>query len=168
MELFSCNFVSNSYTPLLPQSFLPHMKLSKIARFPKMMLWAFWMEGVETKQMVKTFVKHGRGKIIKSSSKNGPTPEELQLAREQLKDLPKFLPFFMCIVVPVPGITEGYAVLAVTLESWLGHRISLLPSQIRGVFVKMKEEDQEEMEEIDPTLEVVLIEELQKEQSLLN
>jgi len=78
------------------------------------------------------------------------------------------LPFFMCIVVPVPGITEGYAVLAVTLESWLGHRISLLPSQIRGVFVKMKEEDQEEMEEIDPTLEVVLIEELQKEQSLLN
>jgi hypothetical protein len=117
------------------------MKLHKIARFPKMMLWAFWMEGIETQQMVKTFVKQGRGKIIKSSSKIGPTTEELQQAREQLKDLPKFLPFFMCIVVPLPGVTEGYVVLAVTLESWLGHRVSLLPSQIRGVFKKMKEDD---------------------------
>ncbi|WP_353480607.1 hypothetical protein [Haliscomenobacter sp.] len=144
------------------------MKLSKIARFPKMMLWAFWMEGVETKQMVKTFVKHGRGKIIKSSSKNGPTPEELQQAREQLKDLPKFLPFFMCIVVPVPGITEGYAVLAVTLESWLGHKISLLPSQIRGVFVKMKEEDNVIEGELDQTLEAALIEELEKDKNELN
>jgi hypothetical protein len=143
------------------------MKLSKIARFPKMMLWAFWMEGVETKQMVKTFLKHGRGKIIKSSSKNGPTPEELQQAREQLKDLPKFLPFFMCIVVPVPGITEGYAVLAVTLESWLGHKISLLPSQIRGVFVKMKEEDNVIEGELDQTLEAVLIEELEKDKNAL-
>lgn len=143
------------------------MKLSKIARFPKMMLWAFWMEGVETKQMVKTFVKHGRGKIIKSSSKNGPTLEELQQAREQLKDLPKFLPFFMCIVVPVPGITEGYAVLAVTLESWLGHKISLLPSQIRGVFVKMKEEDNAIEGELDQTLEAALIEELEKDKSAL-
>lgn len=143
------------------------MKLSKIARFPKMMLWAFWMEGVETKQMVKTFIKHGRGKIIKSSSKNGPTPEELQQAREQLKDLPKFLPFFMCIVVPVPGITEGYAVLAVTLESWLGHKISLLPSQIRGVFVKMKEEDNVIEGELDQTLEAALIEELEKDKDAL-
>jgi len=75
------------------------------------------------------------------------------------------LPFFMCIVVPVPGITEGYAVLAVTLESWLGHRISLLPSQIRGVFVKMKEEDQEI--EVDQTLEAVLIEELEKDKNAL-
>lgn len=117
------------------------MRLRKIARFPKMMLWAFWMEGVETKQMVKTFVRHGKGKLIRSSSVNGPTPEELRQAREQLKDLPKFLPFFMCIAVPLPGVTEGYVVLAVTLESWLGHKVSLLPSQIRSVFKKLKEED---------------------------
>lgn len=105
------------------------------------MLWAFWMEGVETKQMLKTFARHGRGKIIRSSSQNGPTPEELEQAKAQLKDLPKFLPFFMCIMVPVPGMTEGYVVLAVTLEQWLGHKVSLLPSQIRGVFKKLKEDD---------------------------
>ena len=142
------------------------MRLRKIARFPKMMLWAFWMEGVETKQMVKTFVKHGRGKIIRSRSKDGPTAEELQQAREQLKDLPKFLPFFMCIAVPLPGVTEGYVVLAVTLESWLGHKVSLLPSQIRGVFKKMKEEDT--LIEIDPSVEAELIEELENNPSHLN
>ena len=142
------------------------MRLRKIARFPKMMLWAFWMEGVETKQMVKTFVKHGRGKIIRSRSKDGPTAEELQQAREQLKDLPKFLPFFMCIAVPLPGVTEGYVVLAVTLESWLGHKVSLLPSQIRGVFKKMKEEDA--IIEVDPEIEAELIEELSRDPSQLN
>lgn len=47
----------------------------------------------------------------------------------------------MCIAVPLPGVTEGYVVLAVTLESWLGHKVSLLPSQIRSVFKKLKEED---------------------------
>lgn len=142
------------------------MRLRKIARFPKMMLWAFWMEGVETKQMVKTFVKQGRGKIIRSKSKDGPTPEELQQARAQLKDLPKFLPFFMCIAVPLPGVTEGYMVLAVTLESWLGHKISLLPSQIRGVFIKMKEDDA--IIEIDAEVEDELIEELKRDTSNLN
>jgi hypothetical protein len=124
------------------------------------------MEGVETKQMVKTFVKQGRGKIIRSKSKDGPTPEELQQARAQLKDLPKFLPFFMCIAVPLPGVTEGYMVLAVTLESWLGHKISLLPSQIRGVFIKMKEDDA--IIEIDAEVEAELIEELKRDTSNLN
>ena len=57
-------------------------------------------------------------------------------------------------------------VLAVTLESWLGHRVSLLPSQIRGVFKKWKEEDV--IVEIDLEMEAELIEELQKDPSLLN
>lgn len=144
------------------------MRLHKIARFPKMMLWAFWMEGIETRQMVKTFVRQGRGKIIKSSSKQGPTPEELKQARDQLKDLPKFLPFFMCIVVPLPGVTEGYVVLAVTLESWLGHRVSLLPSQIRSVFKKLKEEDEVVIEVVEESIEVELLQELQKDQGRLN
>jgi hypothetical protein len=51
-----------------------------------------------------------------------------------LKDIPRFLPFFIVVIVPAPGVTEGYALLAVTLEKWLGRRISLLPSQFRKAF----------------------------------
>lgn len=142
------------------------MRLRKIARFPKMMLWAFWMEGVETKQMLQTFMRHGRGKLIRSSSANGPTPEELKQARAQLMDLPKFLPFFICIAVPLPGVTEGYVVLAVTLEAWLGHKVSLLPSQIRGAFKKFREEDK--VLDIEQNVEVELIEELQSDPTKLN
>lgn len=98
-----------------------------------MLLWAFFMEGVETKQMVHIYVRHGAGKLLLISKSKQPTSEELQKAKEQLQDIPRFLPFFVVIVVPAPGITEGYAFLAVTLERWLGQRISLLPSQFRKV-----------------------------------
>lgn len=105
----------------------------RVVRFPQKMLWAFLMEGVETKQMLHTYARYGRGKLLFFTKTNDPTAEELQQAREQLKDLPRFLPFFVVIVVPAPGVTEGYALLAITLEKWLGHRISLLPSQFRNI-----------------------------------
>jgi hypothetical protein len=118
-----------------------HMnRLRRLSKFPKMMLWAFWMEGVETRQMVQTFARQGRGKIIRSYSGRKPTPEELAQAREQLRDIPKFLPFFICVVVPLPGVTEGYVVMAITLESWLGNKVSLLPSNFRNIFRKNQEE----------------------------
>jgi len=98
-----------------------------------MMLWAFLMEGVETKQMLHVYARYGRGKLLFFTKTNDPTPEELQKAKEQLKDIPRFLPFFIVVVVPAPGVTEGYALLAITLEKWLGRRISLLPSQFRKV-----------------------------------
>lgn len=102
------------------------------------MLWAFLMEGVETKQMLHTFARYSRGKVLFFTKTNEPTAEELQQAREQLKDLPRFLPFFVIVMVPAPGVTEGYALLAITLEKWLGRRISLLPSQFRKVLQKEK------------------------------
>jgi hypothetical protein len=105
----------------------------RIIRFPRMMLWAFLMEGVETKQMLHVYARYGRGKLLFFTKTNDPTPEELQKAKEQLKDIPRFLPFFIVVVVPAPGVTEGYALLAITLEKWLGRRISLLPSQFRKV-----------------------------------
>lgn len=105
----------------------------RIIRFPRMMLWAFLMEGVETKQMLHVYARYGRGKLLFFTETNDPTPEELQKAKEQLKDIPRFLPFFIVVVVPAPGVTEGYALLAITLEKWLGRRISLLPSQFRKV-----------------------------------
>ena len=105
----------------------------RIIRFPRMMLWAFLMEGIETKQMLHVYARYGRGKLLFFTKTNDPTPEELKKAKEQLKDIPRFLPFFIVVVVPAPGVTEGYALLAITLEKWLGRRISLLPSQFRKV-----------------------------------
>jgi hypothetical protein len=119
------------------------LSLRRLSKFPKMMLWALWMEGVETRQMVQTYARHGRGRIIRSYSGRKPTPEELQQAREQLRDIPKFLPFFVCFVVPLPGVTESYVVMAITLESWLGNKVSLLPSNFRKIFQKEKTEEAE-------------------------
>lgn len=116
----------------------------RIIRFPRMLLWAMFMEGVETKQMVHTYARHSAGKLLLISKHKQPSKEELDKARQQLRDIPRFLPFFVIVVVPAPGITEGYALLAITLERWLGERISLLPSQFRKVFKKEKNEEAED------------------------
>ena len=110
--------------------------LRNVIQVPRMLLWAFLMEGVETKKMVRTFVRKGKSHVLVSTASETPTEEELQEAISQLKDLPKFLPFFVFITVPVPGMTESYVLLAFTLEKWLGRRFSLLPSQFRKVFQK--------------------------------
>lgn len=116
------------------------IQFRRLIRFPRQLLWALFMEGVETKQMLHIYARQGAGKLLLISKHRKPSEEELLRAKEQLKDIPRFLPFFVIIVVPAPGITEGYALLAVTLEKWLGHRISLLPSQMRTVFQKKSEE----------------------------
>jgi hypothetical protein len=115
-------------------------RFRRFIRLPHLMLWAFLMETVETKQMLHTFLRHGRGKLLVSGKGRKPTPEELRLAMEQLKDIPRILPFFVFVVAPIPGVTEGYVLMAFTLEKWLGQRIRVLPTQFRGVFEKYKAE----------------------------
>lgn len=110
------------------------MKLREITRLPQKVLWAFVMEGVETTRMIKVFGRQGSGKLRITSASRNPTKEELREAMEQLRDIPRFLPFFMVILVPLPGVTEGYALVAITLERWMGDRIRLLPSQFRDVW----------------------------------
>jgi hypothetical protein len=123
------------------------MKLRETIRLPRRLLWALVMEGKETTQMLKVFARHGSGKLRLTPAHRRPTPEELRAAVEQLKDIPRFLPFFVIVVVPVPGVTEGYAVVAVTLEKWLGQKIRLLPSQFGDIFnAKKKEEEKPEGE----------------------
>ena len=95
------------------------------------MMWAMVMEGVETSRMVRVFARMGTSKLKLTPAHKNPTDEEMRAAVEQLKDIPRFLPFFVIVVVPVPGITEGYAVVALTLERWLGDKMKLLPSQFR-------------------------------------
>jgi hypothetical protein len=118
-------------------------RIKKIIRFPKMLLWALWLEGDETKKMMQTYLRHGASKILISKTPV-PTEEELAQAREQLKDIPRFLPFFVIIAVPAPGVTEGYAFLAVTLEKFLGKRFRLLPTRIREVVDEMGQKEEEE------------------------
>ncbi len=99
------------------------------------------LEGAETRKMLNTFARKGKSYILISTATETPSEEELREAISQLKDLPKFLPFVVFITMPVPGITEGYVLLAFTLEKWLGRRFSLLPTQFRKIF--QKEEDNE-------------------------
>ena len=111
-------------------------RFKKITRVPRMMFWAFVMEGVETKQMIQTFALKGKTHLRIANPEKGPTEEEMRKAIQQLRDLPRFLPFFVFIVAPMPGVTEGYVLLAVSLEKWLGLKVSLLPSHFRKVFQK--------------------------------
>lgn len=112
-------------------------KFRRITRIPRLVLRAFVMEGRETKQMVQVFVRQGGGRLLPSTVLP-PTEAELQQARDQLKDLPRFIPFFMLLSLPVPGVTEGYVLLAVSLEKWSRSRVILLPSNFRRVFDREK------------------------------
>ncbi len=97
------------------------------------MLWALVMETVETSRMVHVYARQGSGKLRIIPKHKKPTPEELREASEQLKDIPRFLPFFVVVAVPVPGVTEGYTLVAITLEKWLGNKFKFLPSQFREI-----------------------------------
>jgi hypothetical protein len=109
-------------------------RLKKFTRIPRQMIWAFVLEGKETTQMLQTFAHKGIVELKIANPEGGPSPAEMQRAVQQLRDIPRFLPFFVFIVVPMPGVTEGYVLLAISLEKWMGKRISLLPSQFRKVF----------------------------------
>ncbi|MEO6037272.1 MAG: hypothetical protein ABIQ93_02590 [Saprospiraceae bacterium] len=109
----------------------------RITRVPRLMLRAFVMEGIETKQMARTFLRQGKGRWLRSKEVP-PTEAEKQQAMEQLRDLPRFIPFFMLLSMPLPGVTESYVLLAVTLEKWSRSRVTLLPSNFRQVFAREK------------------------------
>ena len=114
------------------------MKFREVIRLPQRLLWGLVMEGVETTQMLRVFARHGSGRLRLTAVHRHPTAEELAEALEQLKDIPRFLPFFVVVVVPLPGVTESYTLVAVTLERWLGQRVRLLPSQFREILRRDK------------------------------
>lgn len=116
-------------------------RFKKITRIPRRMLWAFVLEGEETRQMIQTFALKGKTHLRIADPEKGPTEAEMRKAMEQLKDIPRFLPFFVFIVAPMPGVTEGYVLLAVSLERWMGRRFSLLPNHFRNVFQKEEKDD---------------------------
>ncbi|MBK8562044.1 MAG: hypothetical protein IPN76_01475 [Saprospiraceae bacterium] len=115
-------------------------RLRRASRMPRMMLWAFMMEGIETKNMVRTFVKQGKGQLLLSKESAPPTEEEIREAMEQLKDLPKFLPFFVFIAMPIPGVTESYVLLAVSIENGWG-TVQPVAEPFQEHFSKNKQDD---------------------------
>lgn len=94
------------------------------------------MEAVETRDMAVVFGRVLGRRLGLNGQQELPSEEEIRAAIEQLKDIPKFLPFFSFIFMPVPGITEMYILLAFSLEKLSGGTISLLPSQVRKAMRK--------------------------------
>jgi hypothetical protein len=93
---------------------------------------AFMEESRKTQRMARTFFRHGRQKLQPSRCK--PSVEEWQQAVAQFRALPRLLPFVVLLILPVPGITEGYVLLAILLENSLGRRVRLLPDPFREIF----------------------------------
>ncbi len=107
------------------------MKLQKLTRLPGQLLWAIVMEGVGTTRMAHVYARYGTGKLNLTPVRLHPSPEELQEAGNQLKDIPRSLLFLAFFLVPVPGFVGGYALAAIAVERWAGNRIQVLPSRFR-------------------------------------
>ena len=111
-----------------------NMKMRELTRLPRQLLWAIVMEGVGTGRMLHTYVRHGSGKLKLTPAHLHPTPEELKVAGEQLKDVPRSLVFIVVFLSPIPGFVGGYAIAAVAAERLMGGRIKLLPTRFRHFF----------------------------------
>lgn len=106
--------------------------------------YAAKLEAVETKDMALTFGRLLAAKLRLNRNGTIPDEQEIKDAFQQLKDIPKFLPFFSMVFLPVPGITEVYILFAFSLEKLSGGAISLLPSQISKVVKGEKKKEKEE------------------------
>lgn len=94
---------------------------------------ASYLEYEETVEMAAILGKLLKAQLGKTDPDKLPSEEEIAYALEQIKDLPRFLPFFSVIFMPVPGITELYILLACSIERLTGDNIKLLPSQFSKI-----------------------------------
>jgi hypothetical protein len=99
----------------------------------------------ETLDMAVTLGRLLQHQVGLGKGKSLPSEEEIRAAFNQIKDLPKFLPFITIRVVPVPGITELYLLLAYSIERLSGDSLRLLPSH----FSKMVKGEKDPEEESD-------------------
>ncbi|MCP3931892.1 MAG: TerB family tellurite resistance protein [Bacteroidetes bacterium] len=87
------------------------------------------LEYQETVDMAAIFGKALQHQLKIKPDSSMPDEEEIARAFSQLKDIPKFLPFFSLAFFPLPGVTETYILLAYTIEKMSGESVRLLPSQ---------------------------------------
>lgn len=97
---------------------------------------ASYLEYQETVEMASIIGKLLKAQLSKTDPKKLPSEEEIAYALEQIKDLPRFLPFFSIMFMPVPGITELYILLACSIERLTGDNLKLLPSQFSKLVKK--------------------------------
>ncbi|MFN0175287.1 MAG: hypothetical protein ACKVU0_11610 [Saprospiraceae bacterium] len=120
------------------------MNFREITQLPRQFLWAIVMEGVGTTRMVHIYARQGSGKLRITPAHLHPTPEELELADEQLKDIPRSLLFLLVFLIPVPGFVGGYTLVAISLEKRFGYKVKLIPSRFRSL-LKPKKKDLPEL-----------------------
>lgn len=109
-----------------------------MTRLPRQFLWAIVMEGVGTTRMVHIYARLGTGKLKLTPIHRRPTREELYVAGEQLKDIPRSLIFIVVFLIPLPGMVGGYVLISIMVERWLGNKIKLLPTRFRQLLVPEK------------------------------
>ena len=98
--------------------------------------YAAGMEYQETRDMALTIGALLKNQLGKDNPEDLPSEDEIIYALEQLKDIPRFLPFLSMVFIPVPGITELYILLAYSIERMTGDKIQLLPSQFSKMVKK--------------------------------
>jgi len=123
------NFYNNrkSSVALISQSIGSNTQKLKTASYLE------YQETVEMASILGKLLKAGLGKIDPDKL---PSEEEIAYALEQIKDIPRFLPFFSIMFMPVPGVTELYILLACSIEKLTGDNLKLLPSQFSKIVKK--------------------------------
>jgi hypothetical protein len=106
---------------------------------------AFQMEAIETQMMISTYSQLIRSKWFNEKKCNFPNDLQMEQAKNQLLDLPKFLPFVGIFFLPLPGVIELYLISVIALERHLNGKVSLLPSQFRKMFNQNEELTSQEL-----------------------
>ena len=109
-------------------------KAKKVKNISKNVLNAFKKEGSETSDMLSVFNRHLRTKLNLKTRKDIPTKEELDIALNQLKDIPKLFPFaIVMLATPIPGSSTMYTVFAYFLKKRSNGKINLLPDSFDDI-----------------------------------
>jgi len=115
------------------KNFIKH-KAKDTKTISKNLISAFKEEGLETKNMVSIFNRHLRKKLNLKNRKDNPSPEELKDALNQLKDIPKLLPYAaIMLAAPIPGSSTLYTVFGYYLNKKTSGKINILPDSFKNV-----------------------------------
>jgi hypothetical protein len=110
---------------------------------------AFKQEGKETSDMLKIFNYQLRKKLNLDNRRDAPTPEEIEGALQQLKDIPKLAPYAVILLTsPIPFSSTMYTGAAIYLKKATRGYLNLLPNAFNDVF-KGIEDENAEIEKID-------------------
>lgn len=110
---------------------------------------AFKQEGKETAEMLKVFNYQIRKKLNLDTRRDAPTPEEIEGALEQLKDIPKLAPYAVILLTsPIPFSSTMYTGAAIYLKKATGGYLNLLPQSFNDVFKGVADETEIEKLEI--------------------